>query len=191
MPLNSVKSVYQKGLSKAGAIGYMKHSAKLTRSGTRRLLRNPAGFLACGLGTGLLPIAPGTAGTALGVALYFILMELPLLWYAVTVLLFFFLGIGLTQAASRHLGVHDHPAIVWDEIVGYLITMMAAPRHLGWMLMGFVLFRLFDIVKPWPIRQIDRHVLGGLGIMLDDLVAGIYSWVLLQSSHLGLKIVAG
>jgi phosphatidylglycerophosphatase A len=156
-----------------------------------RLLRNPTGFLASGLGIGLLPIAPGTAGTALGVGLYVLIMELSLPWYTLTVLLLFFLGIGLTQAASRQLAVHDHPAIVWDEIVGYLVTMIAAPQHPGWMLMGFVLFRIFDILKPWPIHQIDRGVAGGLGIMLDDVVGGIYAWALLQGTQLGLKIVVG
>jgi phosphatidylglycerophosphatase A len=83
------------------------------------------------------------------------------------------------QAASR-LGVHDHPGIVWDEIVGYLVTMAFAPSGWLWIGLGFVLFRLFDIVKPWPIRWCDRQVGGGLGIMLDDLLAGVLSAALLQ-----------
>ncbi|MFZ0254740.1 MAG: phosphatidylglycerophosphatase A [Gammaproteobacteria bacterium] len=169
----------------------MKRRLERIRFGPGKLFWNPAGFLACGLGTGLVPMAPGTAGTALGVGLYCLLMKLPPLWYAATVLLLFFLGIGLTRAASRQLAVHDHPAIVWDEIVGYLVTMIAAPRHFGWILTGFVLFRVFDILKPWPIDQIDRRIAGGLGIMLDDLVAGIYAWALLQGTHLGLKFVIG
>ncbi|MGC1952683.1 MAG: phosphatidylglycerophosphatase A [Gammaproteobacteria bacterium] len=167
----------------------MKRRFEHIRFGPGKLFCNPAGFLACGLGTGLVPVAPGTAGTALGVGLYLLIMELPLPWYAATVLFLFCLGIGLTRAASRLLAVHDHPAIVWDEIVGYLVTMMAAPRHPGWILTGFVFFRIFDILKPWPIYQIDRRITGGLGIMLDDLVAGIYAWALLQGAHLGLKFV--
>lgn len=167
----------------------MKRPSKQPRLGTGILLRNPAGLLACGLGTGLVPKAPGTAGTAAGAGLYYLLAELPLPWYTITVLLLFFLGVGLAQVVSRQLGVHDHPAIVWDEIVGYLVTMIAAPQHPAWILGGFVLFRVFDILKPWPIRQIDQRMAGGLGIMVDDLVAGIYAWALLQGTHHALKFI--
>lgn len=168
----------------------MKQESETVTLDSSRLCRDPIGLLASGFCTGLVPIAPGTAGTLLGVGLYFLLRELPVETYIVTIALLFGLGIWLTQHAAQRLAAHDHPAIVWDEIVGYLVTMAAAPRHFGWAVFGFVLFRLFDIVKPWPIRSIDRHVGGGVGIMLDDLVAGVYAWILLQSSYLGLKIVA-
>lgn len=145
--------------------------------------------MAFGFGAGLVPVAPGTAGTALGVGFYLFLFELPLGWYVTSVLLLFLLGVGITHIVSRELGIHDHPAIVWDEVVGYLVTMIAAPPDPTWLVAGFVLFRVFDILKPWPIRQIDRGVSGGLGVMLDDLVGGIYALAVLQGVHGVLKIM--
>ena len=85
------------------------------------------------------------------------------------------------QVTARHLGVHDHPGIVWDEFVGYWLTMTAAPLTWQWLLLGFCLFRVFDILKPWPIRQVDRRVGGGFGIMLDDVLAGVFAWLVLQA----------
>jgi phosphatidylglycerophosphatase A len=90
------------------------------------------------------------------------------------------LGVYWCDRSSKALGVHDHGGIVWDEFVGYWITMFMAPKGILWMLVGFVLFRLFDIVKPWPIRWLDRHVEGGFGIMLDDVLAGVFACVVLQ-----------
>jgi phosphatidylglycerophosphatase A len=89
-------------------------------------------------------------------------------------------GVWVCDTASRDLGVHDHPGIVWDEIAGFLLTMLAAPPGWQWILVGFALFRLFDIWKPWPIGWLDRRVAGGLGIMLDDLVAGVFAAAILQ-----------
>jgi phosphatidylglycerophosphatase A len=89
-------------------------------------------------------------------------------------------GVWLCDRVARELGVHDHPGIVWDEWVGFLITMWLAPAGWGWLLLGFVLFRFFDIVKPWPINLLDRSVQGGWGIMLDDIVAGVYAFALIQ-----------
>jgi len=146
----------------------------------RHLLRNPVHLLSLGFGAGLSPFAPGTMGTLAGVALYLILHPLPLFWYLPIVAVSFILGIWLCGKTARALGVHDHPAIVWDEIVGFLITMIAAPTGWGWILAGFGLFRLFDILKPWPIGLMDARVRGGFGIMLDDLLAGVYGLVLLQ-----------
>ena len=148
-------------------------------------------MMACGFGAGLVPVAPGTAGTAVGAGWYLLLERLPITWYLGIVTFLFCLGIGLTGAASRQLGVHDHPAIVWDEIVGFLITMAGVPWNPGSFILGFVLFRILDITKPWPIQYIDRRVEGGLGIMLDDLLAGIYAWALLQFITSGLKIIDG
>jgi phosphatidylglycerophosphatase A len=145
-----------------------------------RLLRHPLGFLGFGFGSGLAPVAPGTAGTLAAVPLYLLLRDLPLAGYLAVVALLFLVGLPVCAHAARRLGVHDHPAIVWDEIVGYLVTMIAAPPGLVWIVAGFVLFRFFDILKPWPIRWCDRRVPGGFGIMLDDLLAGLFSASLLQ-----------
>lgn len=136
--------------------------------------------LAFGFGTGLARKMPGTAGTLVGVFCYLGLEGLPLAYYAAVTLLLFLAGIWLCGRTARDLAVHDHPAIVWDEIVGYLVAMTAAPAGWGWVLAGFVLFRLFDIWKPWPIRWLDRHVTGGFGIMIDDVLAAIYAAFLLQ-----------
>ena len=142
--------------------------------------RNPLHLAAFGFGTGFLPKAPGTAGTLVGVVLYLLLASMPVAGYVAITVLLFAAGIPLCDRVSRDLGVHDHSGIVWDEIVGYLVTMTAAPP--GWLpaVAGFVLFRVFDILKPWPIRALDRAVHGGFGIMLDDVVAGIFAGVVLQ-----------
>ena len=145
-----------------------------------QLLRDPIHFLALGFGSGLSPMAPGTFGTMAAVPLYLLLQPLSVWVYLALTVLLFVIGIPLCDASARKLGVHDHPGIVWDEVVGYLVTMTAAPAGWYWVLIGFVLFRLFDIIKPWPIRFIDRHVEGGLGIMLDDLLAGLLAALLLQ-----------
>ncbi len=137
-------------------------------------------FLALGLGSGLAPKAPGTVGTLVAVPLYLLLQGLPLWAYLLTLVLAFALGVWLCEVTARNLGVHDHPGIVWDEFVGYWLTMTAAPSGVQWLVLGFILFRLFDIIKPWPIRQADRHLGGGFGIMFDDVLAGIYAWLVLQ-----------
>ncbi len=145
-----------------------------------RLLLHPAGFLALGFGSGLTPIAPGTAGTLAAIPVYLLMQNLTMPVYATVTGLLFLVGIPVCAWMMRRLGMHDHPAIVWDEVVGYLITMMAAPGGWEWVLVGFVLFRLFDIAKPWPIRWCDRQVEGGLGIMLDDLLAGVFAALVIQ-----------
>lgn len=150
----------------------------------RKLLLHPVHAAALGFGSGYSPRAPGTAGTLVGVLLYLPMQWLPWYGYAATVLVFFLLGISLCETTARALQVHDHPAIVWDEIVGYLATMLLAPAGWMWVLLGFVLFRLFDIWKPWPIHILDRRVKGGLGIMLDDLIAAVYGWIFLQIIHI-------
>ncbi len=143
-------------------------------------LGNPAHLLAFGFGAGCSPKAPGTMGTLLAVAVYLPLARLPLAVYLGVLLLVVVAGVWLCDRVSRDLGVHDHPGIVWDEIAGYLLTMLGAPDGWPWILVGFALFRLFDIWKPWPIGWLDRRVRGGLGIMLDDLVAGALAAVALQ-----------
>lgn len=147
---------------------------------TRKFLFHPVHFLALGFGTGCVPKAPGTVGTLVGLFFYFFLSGTAWYIYLGVVFSFFMLGIWLCGTTARHLGAHDHPAIVWDEIVGYLITMTLAPQTWLWALLGFVLFRLLDICKPWPINWLDKRVKGGLGIMLDDVLAGIYVLVIVQ-----------
>jgi len=143
-------------------------------------LSNPVHLLAFGFGTGCSPKAPGTVGTMLAVALYLPLAYLPLGVYLSITALVMLAGVAICGIAARDLGTHDHPGIVWDEIAGYLVTMIAVPTGWAWVLAGFVLFRLFDIWKPWPIGWLDRRVSGGLGIMLDDLAAGVVALICLQ-----------
>ena len=138
-------------------------------------LNSPAGFLAFGLGSGLSPIAPGTAGTAAGVLLAFPLTGLPVWAGLLFVALAFLAGISICERASQRLGVHDHGGIVWDEFVGIWLVLVLVPFHWGWWLAAFVAFRFFDVIKPWPIGWLDRKVHGGFGIMVDDLIAAIYA----------------
>lgn len=145
------------------------------------ILRDPRHWPALGFGLGAAPFAPGTFGTLLGIPVYLLLAGSSLPVYLATVAALFLLGIAVCGVTARSLGVHDHPAIVFDEVVGFLVAMTLAPRGVGWLVAGFALFRLFDIWKPWPIRWIDRHVHGGLGIMLDDALAGVYALLVLQA----------
>lgn len=137
-------------------------------------------FLSLGFGSGLAPFAPGTFGTLVAIPLYWLVAPVSLAWYIALILVGFVTGVYLCAYTSRALGVHDHSGIVWDEIVGYFITMIAIPLDWRWMLMGFVLFRVFDIAKPWPIRWVDKHLKGGFGIMFDDVLAGIYALIALH-----------
>jgi len=141
---------------------------------------NPVHLLAFGLGSGATPKAPGTAGTLAAVPLYLLLQPLSAISYLLVVVAMFVVGIWLCGKTSKDLGVHDHGGIVWDEWVGLLVTLWLAPPGWLWVLPGFALFRIFDILKPWPIGWLDRQVSGGLGIMLDDLLAGLYAFGLLQ-----------
>lgn len=144
-------------------------------------LKNPVHLLAFGFGAGLVPRAPGTAGSLVGAVLYLPLSALPLAAYLVLLGILFAGGVWLCGRTAGDLGVHDHSGIVFDEIVGILVAVTALPLDWRWLLIAFLIFRLFDVIKPWPIRLLDRRVKGGLGIMLDDLVAGIAALALLQS----------
>jgi len=146
----------------------------------RRVLSDPRHLLAFGLGSGLAPVAPGTFGTVAAIPLYWLMSDLPLAAYLGITLVLFLVGCWLCGWSARDLGVHDHSGIVWDEVVGLLITMTAVPAGWGAIALGFGLFRLFDIWKPWPIKGIDARVDGGFGIMLDDVIAGLYAAVCLQ-----------
>jgi phosphatidylglycerophosphatase A len=145
-----------------------------------QLVRNPVHWLAFGFGSGLSPKAPGTAGTLAAIPLYLLLAELSLIPYLFMLLVTFALGVYLCGKTADDLGVHDHPGIVWDEFVGYWITMLLAPAGWSWVIIGFILFRIFDVLKPWPIRWLDKHVHGGMGIMIDDVLAGVFAWLVLQ-----------
>ncbi len=138
-----------------------------------------AKWISLGFGSGKMPFAPGTFGTLVAVPIYLLLSKLPLMQYALVTLLLLIIGIWAAQKYSEFLGVHDHGSIVWDEVIGYLITMMLVPAEWLWIVLGFVLFRLFDIWKPWPINLLDKHVHGGFGIMIDDVLAGIYAAICL------------
>lgn len=151
------------------------------------LMASPANFLALGAGTGLAPYAPGTVATAACMPLLWLMPADPWLYAGVVVVLFA-IGVLVCDVCSRWLGVHDHSAIVWDEWVGYFITMFMVPPGVVAALLGFLLFRLFDIWKPWPIRQLDRRVHGGLGIMIDDVIAGVFALIVLQAV---LRLTAG
>ncbi|HFQ91528.1 MAG TPA: phosphatidylglycerophosphatase A [Chromatiales bacterium] len=139
--------------------------------------RNPVHFAAFGFGAGAAKYAPGTFGTLAAVPLYLVMRDMAIGWYMMMTVLLFMLGVWLCERTSRDIGVHDHSGIVWDEIVGYLVTMAAAPRGWEWVVLGFLLFRLFDIWKPWPVKWCDRKIHGGLGIMVDDVVAALYAWL--------------
>lgn len=147
------------------------------------LRKSPAQFLAFGFGSGLSPKAPGTAGTLAALPLYWLLTLLGLPGYTVAVLAALLAGIWICQKASDELGVHDHGGIVWDEFVGLWIALWALPVDWLWVLGGFILFRAFDIAKPWPIGYLDRRVGGGLGIMLDDIVAGVFTCACLHAMN--------
>ena len=114
--------------------------------------RNPIHFLAFGLGSGASPWAPGTVGTLAAIPLWYLLMMAPLPLYLVLVAIAFVIGCWLCDRTSSDIGVHDHGGVVWDEFVGFWVTMIAIPAEPVWVVAGFVLFRLFDIIKPWPIR---------------------------------------
>jgi len=145
----------------------------------RRVLTDPVNFLAFGFGSGLSPVAPGSVGSLLGVLLAWATLDLsPGLQIGIAVLLTI-AGIWICGESARRIGVHDHGGIVWDEINGMYITLLVAPPQITAWVLGYVLFRAFDIVKPWPIRDLDHSIGGGLGIMLDDLAAAFYAAVLL------------
>lgn len=142
-------------------------------------------LLATGFGSGLAPVAPGTFGTLAAIPFYLLLVQLPLPAYCAVVLLACVLGIKICQEATDAMGVHDHGSIVWDEFAGLWITMSIIPAlnlnpyEWKWIIAGFLLFRLFDIIKPWPIGWVDKRVHGGLGIMADDILAGVMGAVVL------------
>ncbi|GAC1629907.1 MAG: hypothetical protein NVS9B10_21770 [Nevskia sp.] len=157
------------------------------RPSWKEILGSPVHLFAFGLGTGLSPVAPGTVGTLVGIPLWYLLSPLPMpVYFGILGALFLF-GCWLCGASARRLGVHDYGGIVFDEVVGFLVTciplLLLAQRNqlheAAGLAIAFVAFRVFDIWKPWPIGWLDRRVHGGVGIMLDDLVAGVYAALVL------------
>lgn len=138
-------------------------------------LCNKTHLLATGFGSGLLPFSPGTFGTVAAIPFYLCFVYAPDWTFWLFTLLVCLVGPYICGKAADDIGVHDHKAIVWDEFAGFFITMCLVPFSWINVLIGFVLFRFFDIIKPWPISWLDKHVHGGLGIMIDDIVAGIIS----------------
>lgn len=148
----------------------------------KQLLKRPVHLLAFGFGSGLAPKAPGTFGTLAAIPFYCGLAYLPgTLPYILITLLAALAGIWICGRTADDLGVHDYKGIVWDEFAGLFCTMILVPMNWRTVLLGFILFRLFDIAKPWPIRWLDKRVEGGLGIMLDDIVAGLFACAVLHA----------
>lgn len=147
----------------------------------RLIFSDPVHFFAFGFGSGLAPKAPGTFGTLAAVPIFLLLSSLNLtLFEYIGISIFVCLsGIFLCDASAKKLNIHDHPGIVWDEFAGFLITMTGFTVSWQNLLLGFIFFRVFDILKPWPIKWIDKKVAGGFGIMLDDIIAGIFAWICL------------
>lgn len=140
-------------------------------------------FIAFGFGSGLSPKAPGTFGTLAAIPFYLLMSTYSWPLYLLLTVAAFAVGVVFCNSVSRDLGEHDYKGIVWDEFVGYFITMFMVPQGVGWVVLGFLLFRLFDIWKPQPIRWIDQRVQGGLGIMLDDVIAAIPACLILHGMN--------
>lgn len=144
------------------------------------LVAKPQALLAFGFGSGLSTIMPGTAGTLAAVPIYYALSFLPWWAYLIVVIASCIYGVYICELTSKWLRVHDHRGIVWDEFAGFWITMFLAPPGWQWLLLGFVFFRFFDMLKPWPISLADKHIHGGFGIMFDDILAGLAAFASLQ-----------
>ena len=149
--------------------------------GQRRWYNHWMHFLAFGFGSGALPKAPGTFGTLAALPFLALLTLLPVPLYLLVLVVAFVFGCYLCDRVSHDMGVHDHGGIVWDEFVGVWIVFIAVPLNLSTLIIGFVLFRFFDVIKPWPISWLDKRVAGGIGIMIDDVIAGVFAWVLMQA----------
>lgn len=147
-------------------------------------LKKTIHLLAFGLGSGLPTKAPGTFGTLAAMLVWYLLLKDCGFYIQLSVIIIGFLaGIYICQQCAKDLGVHDYGGIVWDEWIGLWITYLFLPQGVIWLVYGFLLFRLFDIFKPFPISWLDKHLSGGLGIMLDDVLAGLFALLLLQLTY--------
>lgn len=163
-------------------------NAKITLTSVQRraLLTHPAGWIATGFGSGLVPRMQGTAGSAAALLpWWFLWRELPLPAYVLMLVLAFAIGVWACSCSSRRIAFPDHRALVWDEFVGQWLALLPVLAGPWWMMLpGFVLFRVFDVAKPWPIGWLDARVKGGMGVMLDDVVAGIFAAIVLAVATL-------
>ena len=144
------------------------------------LITHPAHFLALGFGSGLAPKAPGTIGTIVGLPLFYLIANDAIYLQIMIITVLFIIGIYCCDVVGKALGVSDHGSIVWDEIVAMMLVLTITPNQWCWWLIAFALFRLFDIWKPFPIRQCDAKLKGGFGVMFDDLLAAIYAVISLK-----------
>lgn len=151
-----------------------------TKRAISQVWSNPWHFIAFGFGSGVLPVMPGTYGTLVAVPIYLLLQNLPILAYGIVCVLITVFGAWLSEKVSKEIGIHDYPGMNFDEIVGFLVTMFAAPKGWFWIALGFGLFRVFDILKPGPIKWVDKHIKGGIGVVLDDCLAAFCAWTILQ-----------
>lgn len=142
--------------------------------------KNPLHFIAFGFGSGALPVAPGTFGTLMAIPFYLIFSQLSWPFYLVITVILSIICMWICQKVAKDIGVHDHQGMCLDEFPGFFVTMIHAPHGIWWIVSGFLLFRLFDIWKPWPIRWADQHVTGGFGMVFDDILAGVYAYILMQ-----------
>jgi phosphatidylglycerophosphatase A len=153
------------------------------RPDVRFLLSSPQVFVALGFGAGLAPVAPGTAGSLLAIPLALALHKLPFGWQIGVLAAMCLIGFWICETAGTRLRDPDHPAIVWDEVCGAAIVLLASPPGHGWFAASFVAFRVFDILKPWPIGAIDRRLRNGIGTMSDDLVAAVFAVAAIEILH--------
>ncbi|BBI92730.1 putative phosphatidylglycerophosphatase A [Serratia symbiotica str. Tucson] len=157
-------------ISALGRVGFMDEAKRRLR------MSNPLHLLATGFGSGLSSVMPGTIGSLAAIPFWLLLIQLPWQLYLLLLMFSICIGVYLCHQTAKDMRVHDHGSIVWDEFVGMWITLMALPvNNWQWVIAGLVIFRILDIGKPWPIRWFDRNVQGGMGIMIDDIVAGVLS----------------
>ena len=143
-------------------------------------MKNPVHFCALGFGSGLIPLMPGTFGSLAAIPLILLFAPAGNVIFITATILSCIAGVYFCGKTATDMGVHDHGSIVWDEVAGMLLTFLFVPLSISTLIAGFVLFRIFDILKPWPIGPVDKTVHGGLGIMLDDILAGIMACVCLH-----------
>jgi len=136
--------------------------------------------MATGFGVGCSPVAPGTLGTLVAIPVYYFLSNISSPIYEITLIGFFFLSVWISENAEIFFGKKDDQRIVIDEMMGFLITMLWVPKTIRFIIIGFLLFRFFDILKPFPIRRLERRLKGGFGVVWDDVMAGVYANVILQ-----------
>ena len=152
----------------------------IVRPDLRFMLRHPAHVIALGFGSGLAPVAPGTAGTLVAFPIHWVLasyLSEPV--HAIAIAMMFIIGVWASDVTGRAMGISDHSGMVCDEIVAMLIILMVVPTGLLWWGVAFLLFRIFDVLKPPPIRYIDQTIKGGFGVMLDDILAAFYALLVL------------